>query len=563
MSLYMKIKMKCARKNLKQKLEEKGIIKRQELKIIYIKEHLIKKISKIEKVLKNTEVKEIQSQKGITLLVLVVTIIVLLILAGITIGALTGKNGIINNSKMAKEETEIANEKGILEKSTVEAMAKNKYGNIEETELQNELNRKTGDGKTEIASTGEEFEVLFIESNRYYTVDKDGNVGEAQEFIQDKYPGNITVGKDGKILDGNSEETAYQIWCIEDLMEWSKNYSQYMNSYIKLCTNLNFKSELSYANSETKDYGDVNQDNNTDALIKELQTGEGFKPIQQFSGTFNGNDYTINNLYISKQDNAGFIIYLSNAVLKSITIKGEVYSESKYAGIIAQAGNSQFENIISDIEIYGGTGAGIIGNCTGKLNIKKCNNIGNIESTSAVGGICGDMFRGEILNCMNQGTIKSSESNNYGVGGLCGNDGGDCIIKNSINIGTVIYDGRKGVWYFGGTGGMIGLNRQTLTIQNCVNVGKIESTSYAGAICGMELTYWKSQKKYDLVNSFMLNNVELVTGSIQTDTSATIFEIDDIQDVIASLNKYINDNNLTEQGWIKWKLGENGYPVFE
>ena len=61
----------------------------------------------------------------------------------------------------------------------------------------------------------------------------------------------------------------------------------------------------------------------------------------------------------------------------------------------------------------------------------------------------------------------------------------------------------------------------------------------------------------------MLNNVELVTGSIQTDTSATIFEIDDIQDVIASLNKYINDNNLTEQGWIKWKLGENGYPVFE
>ena len=54
---------------------------------------------------------EIRNQNGITLLVLVITIIILLILAGITIGALTGKNGIINNSKNAKEETEIANEK--------------------------------------------------------------------------------------------------------------------------------------------------------------------------------------------------------------------------------------------------------------------------------------------------------------------------------------------------------------------------------------------------------------------------------------------------------------------
>ena len=53
--------------------------------------------------------------KGITLIALVITIIVLLILAGITIGAITGQNGTINQANAAKEQTEIAQEKETLE----------------------------------------------------------------------------------------------------------------------------------------------------------------------------------------------------------------------------------------------------------------------------------------------------------------------------------------------------------------------------------------------------------------------------------------------------------------
>lgn len=62
--------------------------------------------------------------KGITMIALIVTIVVLLILAGITIGTLTGENGLIGNSKEAKEQTEIANEKEIIEQATTEAMGK-------------------------------------------------------------------------------------------------------------------------------------------------------------------------------------------------------------------------------------------------------------------------------------------------------------------------------------------------------------------------------------------------------------------------------------------------------
>lgn len=46
-----------------------------------------------------------KSQKGITLIALVITIIVLLILAGITIAMLTGKNGILNKATDATDAT--------------------------------------------------------------------------------------------------------------------------------------------------------------------------------------------------------------------------------------------------------------------------------------------------------------------------------------------------------------------------------------------------------------------------------------------------------------------------
>ena len=42
---------------------------------------------------------------GITLVALIITIIILLILAGITIGALTGENGLFTRAKQAKEKT--------------------------------------------------------------------------------------------------------------------------------------------------------------------------------------------------------------------------------------------------------------------------------------------------------------------------------------------------------------------------------------------------------------------------------------------------------------------------
>ena len=62
--------------------------------------------------------KKLKTNRGITVLALTITIIILLILSGITIVGITGENGLIQNAGKAKQETEIANEKEILERAT-------------------------------------------------------------------------------------------------------------------------------------------------------------------------------------------------------------------------------------------------------------------------------------------------------------------------------------------------------------------------------------------------------------------------------------------------------------
>ena len=99
---------------------------------------------------------KIRKDQGITILALSVTIIILLILAGITISQLTGENGLIKNTREAKEETEKANEKEIIDRSVVQAMSKNNRGNLEEEEFQESIDGNTG-GKAEVTDIGEDF----------------------------------------------------------------------------------------------------------------------------------------------------------------------------------------------------------------------------------------------------------------------------------------------------------------------------------------------------------------------------------------------------------------------
>ena len=80
--------------------------------------------------------KMLKNKKGITLISLVVTIIILLILAGISIGMLSGENSILKQAGNAKSQTDIAEEKEILQTASLAAMGKSKYGDITKEKLE-------------------------------------------------------------------------------------------------------------------------------------------------------------------------------------------------------------------------------------------------------------------------------------------------------------------------------------------------------------------------------------------------------------------------------------------
>lgn len=122
-----------------------------------------------------------KTTSGITLLALVITIIVLLIIAGISISTLTGDNSIIKKSIESKTQTEIAEEKELLNKSVIKCIGKNKNNNLIKDELTEQLDSDLGENYTKVTdSTNNTLNVKFMKSGREYKVDSDGNVYEIE-----------------------------------------------------------------------------------------------------------------------------------------------------------------------------------------------------------------------------------------------------------------------------------------------------------------------------------------------------------------------------------------------
>ena len=445
-----------------------------------------------------------KNKKGITLIALTVTIVVLIVLASISIGVLGGEDGLIEQAKRAKEETEISEEKELLERATVQAAGKDIYGNIEEEALQKELDEEAGEGKIEVTDIGEEFEVIFKEKNRYYIVDKDGNIRNAQEIINDKNPGDITKDKDGNELDG-SEEKPYEIWCIEDLVVLSNMVNgegikfengnsveitkpdNFLGKYVNLMSSLNFKSTLSYNDAKTTRFGDLNKDGIIEDIKTELTKTEenciGFTGIAghrfnssqtSFNGIFDGKNNEIRNIYQNYNDSSnykdgGLFGITNNGEIKNLSITGNIINNTWHAGGISSGGTS---------------------------NITNCKNYANITGYNMVGGICAYPYGNDVIinNCINYGNIKitGKEYQYGGAGGIVGwlATNKNVVIENCINEGNLIGNVNKaGIVAYSGGGKII----------NCINKG---NNGDAGVCCLIE------GNRTDIINCYNLGECD-------------------------------------------------------
>ena len=484
---------------------------------------------------------------GITLIALVVTIVVLIIIASISIGALTG-DGIINQAKKGKDSAEISEEKEIINISVTQAIDDDVMGNLEKSKLQEKLNSNTANGITEVIDNGDTLVVKFTEKNRYYEVSKNGNTDGPKDFIEDENGGDLSKGGSA---DG-SEEKPFQINCIEDLVEFSimvNGGNQFQTQYVVLMRTLDFKSIFSYNDYTTTKYGDLNTDGIVEDIKTELtKTAEGcigFTPIgggsKDFQGIFDGQGFSIKNIYENENSWAGLFGQTTDATIQNLAITGNISSAGYVGGIVQYAsGTTQIINCHNEViinagdgnTIYQGTG-GICGSLRYGGIISNCYNTGNITGNAVEGGIAG-YLEGKIENCYNSGNITSKSTKTYkGAGGIVGRT------SNATSMIIGCYNMKNGKITGSKSGGIIGeisssgSGTSNLKIINCYNLGIIAGERSGGivGICSSDSV--GSITNTQISNCYNLGNIVdgLFLGGI----------VGEVWQVYGTLNFYMNN----------------------
>lgn len=201
--------------------------------------------------------------------------------------------------------------------------------------------------------------------------------------------------------------------------------------------------------------------------------GEGWKPIRNFSGVFDGCNYTIKNLRINLKET-------------------KVY----YAGTIISAGLFGWNT--GTIKNLGMIDGSIISSYT----ITSASNVSVGNETGSIAGY----NKGEIYNCYNTGevvaSVKVSGNTDYSTvsvsaGGIVGTNGGSVI--NCYNTGNIESNSffLSTVASYGSTsesGGIVGKNRSR--IDNCYNSGQVYCYQYRRGEMPDSMYAYKQQKFY-------------------------------------------------------------------
>lgn len=358
------------------------------------------------------------------------------------------------------------------------------------------------------------------EKNRYVlTTDETGKIvlplrAGKYKAIEIEYPdgylekNNSTFFEIGGKKESSEEianEDIIKINTIEDLVQLSNdvnNGNTYEGKTIKLMRTLNFEDDASYNNPYDKSYGDLNKNGVIEEIKLELtnkETGCGFTPIgtyeqeyskdlvsKPFSGTFDGNGYEIQKIYINRKDKistqyTGLFGFVKSGEIKKIGLVGGELRipnsnngmDGYVAGIAGRAENATISDCYNTSNIEAERmypAAGIIGYAGGS-NVRNCYNEGEVKGYIYAGGIIGYAGGTRIECCYNTGTIIAYQSKYTGYGSsdaggiVCRGEGSN--ISDCYNIGEIY-----GEAYGPGTAG-IAYSFKYGSIENCYNAGKM------------------------------------------------------------------------------------------
>lgn len=208
---------------------------------------------------------------------------------------------------------------------------------------------------------------------------------------------------------------------------------------------INTPEDMKYLHERPNGYFKLSKDIDMSAYA----TGDGWEPVEEFTGKIDGRGYVIRNLTISR-------------------------ASERYCGLFGQVGNSASINnlILEKVNVSGGeyTGA-IAGACRG--NVINCTVDGKVNSQSSnVGGIFGIYENGIAKNVVSKVSVNGNEN----VGGFAGSIASG-MIEQCASEGNVT--GIKGV---GGFAGMINPTNDTTVSEVVSNTTIIASENAGGSV---------------------------------------------------------------------------------
>ncbi|MCL1810540.1 MAG: hypothetical protein FWG42_12360, partial [Clostridiales bacterium] len=210
-----------------------------------------------------------------------------------------------------------------------------------------------------------------------------------------------------------------------------------------------------------------------------------------YAGTFDGNGYAINGLSVTTGAGGSglFGTAFTGAVIKDLTVAGEIKSGQYYGGIAAYASAASITNCTSYVDITvekAGSSRSFAGGIAGYMGdpnyiytrtlIESCVNYGTIngvgDASSWVGGIVGSASYGiGVKNCGNEGVVTGCGR----VGGIAGD--GALPVSSCYNTGSVTSPAAGS-----STGGIAGFsNKQS---ESCYNIGSVSGVGKVGGIVG-------------------------------------------------------------------------------
>lgn len=287
------------------------------------------------------------------------------------------------------------------------------------------------------------------------------------------------------IWDGTSKEPAYnaetKTYTITNGEELAW-VSDVTNGVITSGTN--FPTDITFSGYTVELANDIYLNDVTEwESWKTTSPANTWKPIGRrnyFSGTFNGNNFSVYGCYYNNDDTTSGYSYAIAGLFSAIC----EYSEIK--------------NVTSSCSyIYGAVAGGIVGRaCTSKssgtIKISNCHNKGTVIASSEAGGILGTVVADSdliIINCSNRGSISSASD----AGGIVGNIDNypcSCKIENCYNKGKITISKN-----YSRLGGIVGcVSSPNTRIADYYNTGYIHSNygGWLGGICGRD-SAWSNE----------------------------------------------------------------------